>query len=374
MSLRISALCVVLLGGGCMTGEAGEPQLGAVQQNSGGGCDEFMCGTNSPQISEFGFWELNRPASLGVLGVPNNVGMQVYGFVKGGGVYLPEVRRGRLIAIPPTTAVAPYNTALFGPNLIGGALWLLNGSRLFQLKVSEVGTVKSWAQPADGSSQVMLESYKLDWTEFINGHWGDFRNMCKNPPSRENPDALTMIGPTAFHTLLFEGDRIAAGAKVDTGVDNTWFNLGCAGSALAKMALTGHTQAARNAQTFTTTLAQRTTMLKMLAADYCGDGKPFTVGGQPLNWRDDAGTMKILSLLQSPPHPVVLEARWNETGAACLSKPRVDVNPTPDATAMFGADVYDQVQNHCPAKMLPDCADGDVGAMNGYHLLSATPI
>lgn len=357
MSLRIS-LVLAALGAGCATGDPGaadEPPTSSVQQ---GICSAWMCGTNSPQIAEFGFWDLNLPTTLGVAGLPNNVGLQVLYFVQGNQAYLPRVTGGRLIA-------TSSSTTLVGSQLVNGFFYLRNGSRLFKLRVAEVAIVQSWAmQPTTGAYPV-LESYKLDWTEFVSGSWGDFRNMCPNPPSRDSSDLLTMSGTNLYRTLLFEGDRIDATTKLDTGIDTTWFNLGCAGSALAKMALTGHTEASRVSHAFDTTLAERQTMLKMLAADYCGDGTPFTVAGQPLNWRDDHGTMAFIA----PADQLILESRWTASGAACLDKPRVDVHWTQLGWDTFGADVYDQVLAHCP--QLPLCADSSFNN-DGYHLLTAT--
>jgi ADYC domain len=372
MSLRISAIAMVVLGVGCVNGDVDEPAAGVIQQDVID-CDEFMCGTNSPQIAQFGFWELNLPPALGVAGAPNNAGVQVLGFRKGTDLYLPKVDRGRLLASRPLT-VPPYTAWLSGSALVDGYFLLRVGGKIFELKVSEVGSVASWAQPASGSPHVMLESYKLDWGELVSGNVERFQNVCKHPPGREDPESLGMTGQFAFHTLLFEGDRIDAIGKRDTGIDRSWFNLGCAGSALAKMALTGHTEAASDARTFITTLAERQTMLKMLAADYCGDGTPFTVGGQPLNWEDDHGTMKLAALIPQPPLPLLREARWKETGAVCLDKPRVDVHPTVTSTQVFGTNltVYEQVKNHCPSQLPPQCAGSDFD-IDGYHLLSATP-
>jgi hypothetical protein len=362
----VGTACATSAGGGATgdgDGDGGGDGATASVSSAIGSCDAFMCGTNSPQIAEFGFWDLNLPLTLGTLGKPNNVGMQVVFFVQGAKAYLPRVIGGRLRPIDPTT-----NTVLAGGALVDGWLYLRNGNRQFKLRIAEVSTVDSWASRLDGK-HVVLETYKLDWTELINGNWGDFRNMCKNPPPRESGDLLTMSGQNIYRTLVFEGDRIDAGHKWVTGVDTTWFNLGCAGSALAKLALTGHTEAAHVAHQFDTTLAERQTMLKLLTADYCGGGVPFTVGGQPLNWRDDHGTMKLLALQMTPPQPVTREARWTQFGAACLDKPRIDAHWTAAGAAEFGSDVYDQVMDLCS---IPQCS-GNTLDTDGYHLLSATP-
>jgi ADYC domain len=364
MSLRVSTLALVVLGAGCATSDLAEPQVAAVQQDVVQLCDGWLCGTNSPQIASFGFWELNFPTVLGTPGLPNNVGMQVLGFAQGGSLYLPKVFAGKLTATRDATTLS-------GSALVGGSLYLGTDTRLFRIGITEVGSVESWAQPTTKAPHVMLESYKLNWSEFVNNGWGDPRDLCPHPPDRESGDGLTMIGQFAFHTLLFEGDRIDPIGKRDTGVDTTWVNLGCAGSALAKMALTGHTEAARVARTFVTKLAERQTMLKLLAADYCGDGTPFTVPGQPLNWRDDRGTMKLAALIAQPPKPLVLESRWTPDGAACLDKPRIDAHWTQLGNTTFGADVYDQVQQHCTTPLPPCDPSFEV---EGYHLLSATPL
>jgi len=368
MSLRISALAVVVLGAGCVNGDVDEPETQDAHQDIQS-CDIFLCGTNSPQIAELGFWELNLPSPRGP-GLANNAGFRVVGFVQNNLLYLPNVSGGKLTATR-TSTVAPYNTTtLSGNALIGGYFYLTNGSRAFEIMVNEVNPVDSWAQQL-GAPHVTLESYRLDWTELVNQVPGRFQNVCKNQPIREPSELLGMVGQNAFHTLLFEGDRIDAAKKLDTAIDTSWFNLGCAGSALAKLALTGHTEAAANANTFVTTLPERQAMLKMFAGDYCGDGTPFTVAGQPLNWADDHGTMQLTALQMQPPQPLLLEARWTENGAACLDTPRVDAHPTTLSDQTFGPDVYDRVLNHCPAQMPPPCADSSFGT-GGYHLVTAT--
>jgi ADYC domain len=381
MSLRVSTLVVLALGAGCvMAGcviedatDDGEPPDTAEVDQQSALCDGWLCGTNSPEIAGFGFWELNLPTVLGSPGLPNNVGLRIVEFVHNNIAYLPRVHRGRLTAtrrLADGTVITLASSAL-----VNGWFKLTNGMRTFRLRVVEVGTVDSWAQPTNGGRKVVLESYRLDWLELNAGGGGVTnlppKNVCTHPPGRESPDVAGTTGNFVFHTLLFEGDRIHAVQKLDTGIDLQWFNLGCAGGALAKMALTGHTEASRNANTFHTTLPERQAMLKLLAADYCNDGTPFTVPGQPLNWRDDRDTMKLIALLSSPQQPLVLEARWTDQGPACLDKPRVDAHWTALGAATFGANVYGQVMAHCPTRMPPSCADSSFNTA-GYHLLSAT--
>ena len=68
--------------------------------------------------------------------------------------------------------------------------------------------------------------------------------------------------------------------------------------------------------------------------------------------------MKLLSA----PANLVREARWNETGAVCLDKPRVDVHPTTNSIDEFGTSpsVYQQAMSQCAlrGKVIPACAGG----------------
>lgn len=54
--------------------------------------------------------------------------------------------------------------------------------------------------PTSGA-HVVLETYRLNWTELVNGSWGDFRAMCTNAPSRESSEILTMTGANLYRTL-----------------------------------------------------------------------------------------------------------------------------------------------------------------------------
>lgn len=362
MLQRISALVAMTLAAGCMNGDVDAPAITSVQQEIGGTCAEWACGTNSPEIANFGFWDLQLPPSIGVPGQPNKAGFQLLGFVKDGKWYLPRVHAGKL------TATDKGGTMLAGSALVKGwfAILLEKERRTFKLEITEVGRAISWARPA-GGGLVVLESYKLDWTEFVGGVPNkERRNVCNNPPNQDSGELLNMH---QFHTLLFEGDRILAKEKQDVGIDNSWFNLGCAGSTLAKMALTGHTEGSRNAGTFITDLKERQAMLKLLTGDYCGDGTPFTVAGQRLSWADHHGWMKLAVV------PLEREARWNHDGPVCLDEPRVDVQPTALAIATFGLapPIYDQMQAYCPLKVPPPCAGTPFGT-DGLHLISATPL
>ena len=128
--------------------------------------------------------------------------------------------------------------------------------------------------------------------------------------------------------IFFEGDHFDADHKTisATAPKDGWFNLACAGTVIAKMHLLRHTRAGSATSDHSprkTTIKQRTAMLKMMTADYCGDGKAWTADGTPLLYTNPRGWY---------PHPRIdvagaakdgtLEAIWGPEGALCLNAPR----------------------------------------------------
>jgi hypothetical protein len=237
---------------------------------------------------------------------------------------------------------------------------------VFVIKISEIGTVQTFARLL-GAPRT-LETYRLEGADFTNGPT-DFRNLCANTPSRYNPDVL---GMNVAHALVFEGERIDKDAKtIDPVLDPTWFNIGCAGHALAKLAINAQTEAAHLAFGFTTTIPERQAFLKMLVADYCGTGTPFTVSGQPLQWMDWRGYTQYVS----SPANLALEARWSANGAVCLNTPRVNANPTSLGTSTFGTPLQLAIAiwTACGNAMPPPC-DGTVTSLGSLPLNSANPL
>lgn len=327
---------------GCAVPDAPEPVAKDVS-----GCPAWMCGMNSPVIDSFGFHELNLDH------LPNAEGFTYERMVQNGTEYELSVSDGIILGKNGAYAIG-------GANLIGAEIWVgRDHGTAYVIKILDVSSTPSWAVLPNGT-QPMLQTYVFQWSHTLDGTvLKDWQDLCSNPPA--NDDTL---GLDAHHTVVFEGDRIDAAKKVvKADLDPRWFNIGCAGSTLAKMYLTGHATAARSVG-FGTTPEQRQTMLKMLSADYCGDGTPFTVAGEPLQWADDQGWMEVAADLRP-----YLEARWDKNGATCLMKPRVEVNPTKLATETF-PDVMSAIQDHCG--LPPECQDTTL-IPGTSHLISGNP-
>jgi hypothetical protein len=225
---------------------------------------------------------------------------------------------------------------------------------MYIIQITGVGRVQSWATSSTGT-HFMVDTYELKWrapgTHFV--------NVCTHPGVDDT------LGMNEFHTLLFEGDIINAARKtVSTAIDNNVINFGCAGSTLAKQHLTGHTEVAERLG-FATTTAERQANLKMFAADYCGNGTPYTVGGEPLQWADHRGWMSVQG-------PAVREALWTASGAACFNTPRIVANPSA-LTMQYFPNILDRSNIACAAQR-PVCANASPFVPDpGYHLVSSNP-
>ena len=345
--------CVLLLVAGCLSTDEGPTS--EVGQAASKKCPDYGCGINSPEIEGEFFHELH----LG--GAQNAQGFALTGAIKGAALYNIDVQGGRFIARIWFGAVGSPQV-LTGQDLVGLELSLRrHGTLRYKAEIKSVrGDTQYWAKVNNTTPSRRIETYTIKVTSLDNG-WSAM--LCPKP---KLSSGLPVVQMTQHSALVFDGDRINGPAKTVSylpPVLNRWINLGCEGSALAKLELTGHTEVAKLAG-FSTTVSQRQTMLKLLAADYCGTGRPFTVGGQRLEWKDAEGTMKLPLFARTQ-----VEARWTSQGAACLQVPRVVAHPTPASDAEFEGNVEWMIFEECfnAGRILPLCEGGSDA---GFHLIS----
>ena len=312
----------------------GSEPLGEVSQATL--CPTWQCGTNSPVVAFRSFHELSE------LGAPNAEGFRISAFVSAGTNYQIDVKDGRLRGVRGSVVIE--GTALVGATIL---IDHASGSQ-YALTIDDVSTVDAWA--AVSGAHPVFETYLVSWADWPVTPTTQWRNLCPSPAEREDS-----LGLSSHYALVFEGDRINAQRKTVYASDPTWFNIGCAGHALAKLALSGHTQAG-NAYGFATAPLERQTMLKQIVADYCGTGQAFTNAGTPLSWIDNNGYNEYS--FSSP----TLEARWTWRGASCLDTPRaIDTLP----------DVEDEILEICARP--PLCTDPNPTEFDGAYVISATP-
>ncbi len=320
-------------------------------------CDDWMCGTNSPVIDGFGFHELN------IEGKPNLEGFVLGAVVKdqprgplelGSSRYRMYVINGAIVGVkiagPASDPDELKNAALTNARIV-----LERAGKVYEMVIVDVQEeTPYWAHLAHATP--VFETYQFGWRPLDDGDRP--QQVCASPNAS---DILTM---NTYNAVVFEGERIDAAKKaIDPALDKYWFNVGCAGSTLAKLQLTGHTEASE-ADGFSTTIDERQTMLKMLSADYSGTGQPFTVAGQPLRWADDHGTMTV------DPLGNALEAEWTPKGASCLNTPRLTANSTPNGQTYFPytpGELLTQIKTACGGALPPPCTSTPTMHLRSYN-------
>lgn len=332
MSIQVKWLIVTAGAASCALEARQAPVVGTALRCS----VNTVCGSNSPEVDHYGIHELE------VAGLPNGEGIRIVRFSRHADDYELSVVDGRLRGTSP-------RGVLEGKDLTDAELVLEHaGTDYYVVRIREVGSAAFVVPPGDP-----IETYLLEWAPIYKGGVGEFANVCSAPPTDpttpagdEWRDEAALSGMEPTHSLVFEGDRIDATAKtIDPRVDPAWFNIGCAGHTLAKLHLTRNTWRSRGGAP-EDSVKSRQAALKMLVADYCGTGTPFTVAGVKLVWENDNG-MTFYST------PSALEARWSDTGALCLDHPRVATTKNPLAIAEF-PDIDKAIGAECS---LPACSD-----------------
>lgn len=315
-------------------------EVASVEQQLKSNCDDWGCGMNSPNVASKGFHFLYKTYNQ-----QNPEGFAITSFTKGWASLTLDVVNGRITGTNSAGTV-------YGESALVGAKLSISylGQPMYRILISDYGSTFSWAKNPTTGIGFRVKTYVFKWEDVKDP--GKFYDLCTNPGIDDT------LGMDEHHTLVFEGDVISAeGKKIAPAPDLSVINFGCAGGTLAKLHLTGHTYVANNYPGFQTTVPERQAMLKMLSGDYCGTGKAYTVGGQPLTWSDHKHWM------QRAPGSA-MEAQWQSTGATCLNRPRLAATDP-----LRYADLRDEINAACP-QPLSTCP---LVAPAGTHLISANP-
>ncbi len=357
MTRHILALATALAVAGCVD----EPTLGMheslVKNGDGEACPKLGCSSNSAYLGPTEFHELEETGTYA-----NDEGFRITSFTKTvGGVtttYRPDVTGTTLVGKRRNPVSYAWYTALSGADLVG-AMFLVERTvdgivtARYQITITAASTAQEYWQPPAG----LLNTYELQ-ARMVYPSVGHSQPVCNNPPNRLDGEGNWWR--KSYEAVLFAGDRYNSDSLTVTAGDpataGNWFNIGCSGTVLAKLALNRHTYATQSS-TAPTTVAQRQAMLKMYTSDVCNTGDALTVVGTPLRWVSTTGLM-------SPPFAVnSYEARWTASGALCLDTHRL--NGTPD-------DMDAQIAAACEAAgkaVPPPCA----GAPTSYYLRTTSP-
>jgi hypothetical protein len=318
-----------------MTACAAEPEPDVSEEAAAlVSCKPWGCGDNSPVLDNHGFHELHRAGKAR----PNPDGLYIDVFRKGAAKYQIDLVGTNLVGRNAGGAVVLQNGAL--TNAIIEVRSIHDASFWYDLEIKQVSAAGAayWQGPA-----MPLETYRIEY----GGH-----GMGRETPLCDNPVTSTVgqqgVMANAYDVVLFSGDRYDARSKqvVATGPATLgWINVGCAGGSLAKLLLNRHAPVA-HVPGFETTRERRQAMLKMFAADYCGNGTSFTHAGEPLAWRDAAGWVPAFPLAT-----VNQESWWTADGARCIEVPRLDVSGEP-----YVGDFAKDLRHACGGSAPPLCS------------------
>jgi hypothetical protein len=138
-----------------------------------------------------------------------------------------------------------------------------------------------------------------------------------SPPSV--PDPTTKAG----YALLVQGERYENDGSSELR-GPPWFNIACAGNAIAKLRLLGFDPTTPQPGTASDRPSgpdERAATLKMLTAQYRGPER-YTSQGMPLVWLSHRGIRYAWVPPVDDPAVGPIEAQWTGAGASCLSHMR----------------------------------------------------
>lgn len=315
--MRFGVAAVVIGLGGCALPD----DLSSTEQDVHR-CPDGVCGANSPRLNFVRFHELHK------LGEANDVGVAITGFFKNGDRYDLDVSGNALRGRGPGGRIEH-------DGLIGSEIHLaINRVDEWQIRVAGVGSLPMFVTAPGLPDSV--ETYVLEYrrvsaydppTPYKNvcgGLWVPPEETIQLVDRRVNAETL---GQALGDSILFDSDRVDASTMtLNDRPDPQWFNIGCAGHTLSKLFLTRNMIASQGPDA-PFKHDERQATLKMLVADYFGDGTSFSVPGQRLAWQ--GGGMSYF------PGAYALEARWGANGATCLTTPRMTAPSTPEGATAF---------------------------------------
>ena len=160
------------------------------------------------------------------------------------------------------------------------------------------------------------------------------------------PGCLDAAGNPVDAIALRKNWDPSSGARQETADAITW---ACRGAALAKAVEWGYRPWASHAGQDLENYHEAA--VRMIRADYCGDGTPHTSNGNSIDVEDRLG-------LQVNDTPWPIEAKWGPNGAVCLNTPRKLYHPRSSIPC---------------AAVLPTCNTSNPAEYNGLLMTRAVP-
>lgn len=249
-------------------------------------CPHWKCGFNAAEVNGHSLADLNLD------GLANDDGAQIVGFTP------PPLRLGYTLDVDGDELVARKGGLVLRGAQMVGAIILVRLPEGLTVPVTIAGyeQVSSWA-----AGRPPIAAYSLLYPE--PQELLGVKNVCTG----------SLLDPLANVATVLGGERYDQDTKTVVPSPR-WLTIACAGSAAAKLKLLGY-----GPQSSATTVARRQATLKMITADYCGEGESYTANGTPIQWANQDG-----SVASPPGEPLGdLEAVWTDAGALCLEATRL---------------------------------------------------
>lgn len=269
-----------------ITGDAEDTQFRIGEKGSS--CPVWRCGFNSAEV--FG----NPIHELDLDGTPNSAGIQIVAVIPG-----PKASQGEFTSLEVAgDAFVLRNKkgqTIAGEALVGTEIVLArDGETIASLRIAAFDKVPRWAEKAaDAHAYALVYATDDGVTE---------RSVCGGDAADARVPNALVLGDETYDLTTKEVYEAAKGI----------FTIACAGSAAAKLSLLGY-----GPQSSKTSVKQRQATLKMITADYCGDGHSYTQNGTPLLWENASGSVPLAE------DPAAIEAVWTADGALCLDATRI---------------------------------------------------
>lgn len=288
------------------------PELGEETSALNPGCPIWGCNENSPLMAVIGnFHELD------FLGTENRQHMRILDFRLPNSSVSYQARivgKSRLVVESAQTGIVS------GHALEGGWFNIDSPYGVYKLFIQRVtpaavSPVHFWV-----GTPTPIETYTLTYMTPTQTEDPYRTPLCNYAP----PESETGTGQDSWasplEAFVFTGDRYDDVTKTVAEIDDSsgFFNIACAGSALAKLHLNRHTTAGSPGPNgAVASKAKRQAMLKMYVSDVCGTGSAWTIKGTPLRFTDTTGWFPLATA------GLTHEAYWDQDGAQCLDTHRL---------------------------------------------------
>lgn len=245
----------------------------------------------------------------------------------------------------------------------------LNGSQLTGTRNSETisgadftGAVFPAVQ-VDGGSDQYLQIGSVTYDSQADLHFYalyNYGNGCSGTdcpacgwvdPNAEIKEPILAL-PVAGIWNIEDGSKTANGQwtvpNTDPPVVRTLFTFSCVNAAVGKCALWGYRPWASHTETLGESSASRSladwhqACTRLVRADYCGNGKPHTRDGTPINVWDDIGIQAKDTSTST--QNWTFDAQWGVDGAHCINRTRWAYSNGDDSDQEY-------IDDHCSTRM-----------------------